>query len=380
MAAWRRGAWIWLAAAAITAPAPAADIAEILIEPPIAEGIMLGESVRESPLDASWVMPASGCDPGHCHAGEDWWLFDVVFFQRDNQATDQVLAVVGENAILTTGEPQYTIQPGIRLFRGRVDDCGRGWEVGYLGIWNMYAGRAEGGNSDINGADPLALLVDGFNDRSLAEVSYVSTLNTAEANLLLRSWRGSARCSPYPWERCGNYRRGTLDWLAGFRWAGLEERAGLELSGGDFPRPSTYDVRSTTNFFGLQVGGRGRMEWDRWSVDGWAKTALTGVAMSQSAEPIGSAFVPDPPIRPARPARAASEGGVGFIGDISLTAAYRLTDAWKLRAGYNFLWLTGVALAPNQFDFGANLDSGTGLNGGAGVFLHGASLGLDAAW
>ncbi|MEX0687931.1 MAG: hypothetical protein WD072_04615 [Pirellulales bacterium] len=39
-----------------------------------------------------------------------------------------------------------------------------------------------------------------------------------------------------------------------------------------------------------------------------------------------------------------------------------------------------VALAPNQFDFGATLDSGTGLNGGAGVFLHGASLGLDAAW
>lgn len=71
---------------------------------------------------------------------------------------------------------------------------------------------------------------------------------------------------------------------------------------------------------------------------------------------------------------------MGFIGDISLSAAYRLTDAWKLRAGYNFLWLTGVALAPNQFDFGATLDSGTGLNGGAGVFLHGASLGLDAAW
>lgn len=380
MSEWLRGACVGVLAAAIAGGATAADIAEILGEP--AEGIPVGEVLGASSLDSGWLASAGGCGAGgcgdrHCRLAEDWWLFDVVFLQRDNQATDQILAAIGADAILTTGGPQYTIQPGIRLFRGHVDDCGRGWELGYLGIWNMVADRSARGADDINAADPLALLVDGFNDRSRAEVRYVSTLNTAEANLLLRSCQGASRCSPYPWERCGNYRQGTLDWLAGFRWAGLEERAGLWFSGGDYPGPSTYDVRSTTNFFGLQVGGRGRMEWDRWTFDGWAKTALAGVAMSQSAGAIGSAFVPDPPIRPAR---AATEGGVGFIGDISLNAAYRVSDAWKLRAGYNFLWLTGVALAANQFDFGATADSGSGLNGGAGVFFHGASLGLEAGW
>ena len=319
-----------------------------------------------------------GCERPHAGMGETYWIVDSVFLQRDNQSTDQILAAIGPNAIITTGEPQFAVQPGLRLFRGQVDDCGRGWDLGYLGVWNMFADLDEGGLADINGGDPLSFLVDGFDGRSLARATYSSTLNTAEANFLWRRChRGFSRHSAYPWERCGNYRRGTVDWLAGFRWAGLDEAASLQLSGGDFPGPSSYNVRSTTNLFGAQIGGRGRMEWDRWAIDGWAKAALAGTAMSQSADPIVSVNVPDPAIRPAR---SATEGGVGFIGDLNVNLSYRLSDTWRLRTGYNFLWLTGVALAPNQFDFGGTSTAGTGLNGGAGVFLHGANLGLEAAW
>jgi hypothetical protein len=368
---------------------------EVLADEGIAdEGIVIGEVesividgplIREKPptetfLETAPPVPLATCTQAGCGGSraETYWIFDVVFFQRDNQSTDQILAAVGPDALITTGELQFAVQPGIRLFRGHVDDCGRGWEVGYLGVWNMFADLDQGGVADINAADPLGLLVDGFDGRSLARATYRSTLNTAEVNLLSRSChRSFCQGSAYPWERCRNYRRGTFDWLAGFRWAGLDEAAGLELSGADYPGPSFYNVRSSTNFFGAQIGGRGRMEWDRWAIDGWAKAALAGTAMSQSADPIGSVFVPDPPIRPAR---SVTEGGVGFIGDINLNLSYRLSDTWRLRTGYNFLWLTGVALAPNQFDFAATNTAGTGLNGGAGVFLHGANLGLEAAW
>jgi hypothetical protein len=332
--------------------------------------LLLGAGLRAAVGDDVVADP-----PG---SDETSWIFDVVFFQRDNQSTDQILAATGPSALITTGEPQFAVQPGIRLFRSHLDDCGRGWEVGYLGVWNMFADLEQGGNADINAADPLGLLVDGFDGRSLARATYRSTLNTAEFNLLSRSChRGHCRVSAYPWERCGSYRRGSFDWLAGFRWAGLDEAAGLELSGADYAEPSSYNVRSSTNLFGAQIGGRGRMEWDRWAIDGWAKAALAGTAMTQSAEPIISLDAPD---EPWRPARSASEGGVGFIGDINLNLSYRLSDVWRLRTGYTFLWLTGVALAPNQFDFAAGPAAGTGLNGGAGLFLHGASLGLEAAW
>jgi len=337
--------------------------------------------LRRASLILMLAISAAAAAPAPTRASspaEDYWLFDVLFLQRDNQSTDQVLAAIGTDALITSGEPQFAVQPGIRLFHGQVDDCGRGWEVGYLGIWNMFADLEAGGAADIHGGDPLSLLVDGFNGRSLARATYASSLNSAEANLLWRTRsRGHSRASPYPWERCRTYRRGTLDWLAGFRWAGLDESAGLTLSGGGFPGPSVYDVRSSTNFFGAQLGGRGRMEWERWAVDGWAKAALAGTAMSQSAGAIESIFAPDPPVRSAR---SASEGGVGFIGDLTINLAYKLSDTWRVRAGYNFLWLSGVALAPNQFDFAATPTAGSGLNGGAGVFLHGANLGLEASW
>lgn len=380
-----------------TAATPAA--AQVAIEDvppePVETGSILVESEADSPIVEGFLEHApheivgscSSCTAGGCTGacerpqagiGETYWIVDSVFLQRDNQSTDQILAAIGPNAIITTGQPQFAVQPGLRLFRGVVDDCGRGWELGYLGVWNMFADLDEGGLANINGGDPLSFLVDGFDGRSLARATYSSTLNTAEANFLRRSChRGFSRHSAYPWERCGNYRRGTIDWLAGFRWAGLDEAASLQLSGGDFPGPSSYNVRTSTNFFGAQIGGRGRMEWDRWAVDGWAKAALAGTAMSQSADPIASVFVPDPPVRPAR---SATEGGVGFIGDLNVNLSYRLSDTWRLRTGYNFLWLTGVALAPNQFDFAATNTAGTGLNGGAGVFLHGANLGLEAAW
>jgi len=349
-----------------------ADVGDLLASDPFGHGTGDGGCL-------SCTGGCTGCGGRGClPVGETWWLFDVVFLQRDNQSTDQIIAASGPDAIITSGGPQFTTQPGVRLFRGSVDDCGRGWELGYLGVWNMFAGRTAAGPGDVHAGDPLALVVEGFNDRSLAEMTYLSSLNTAEASYLVRSChRGFSRMSAYPWERCGNYRRGTVDWLAGFRWAGLDERAGLVLSGGDFAGPSRYDVRSSTNFFGAQLGGRGRMEWDRWAIDGWAKVALAGTAMSQSADPIVSAIPPNPTIRPAR---AASEGGVGFIGDIAVNLSYRLSDTWRLRTGYNFLWLTGVALAPNQMDFGGSNTGGTGLAGGAGVFLSGANLGLEAAW
>ena len=45
---------------------------------------------------------------------------------------------------------------------------------------------------------------------------------------------------------------------------------------------------------------------------------------------------------------------------------------WWLRLGYNMIWLSGVALAPDQWDFTNTATSGTTLVGGGGVFLHGA--------
>ena len=334
-----------------------------------------GEVVLGEPLPPFVAADGVAAGAGHPQA---YVIADAIFLQRDNQSTDQLLAARAGQAVITTGQLQFATQPGLRLFAGAVNDCDAGWEVGYLGVWGMYATRTAGGIDDLQAADPLALIVPEFNDRSLARATYASTLNTAEISVFSRHDDGGfCRGAAEPWRRCAGYCRGTFDWLAGVRWAGLDESAGLTLSGGTSADPGIYSLRSTTNLFGAQLGGRGRMEWERWAFEGWAKVALCGSALSQSQDPIVDPVVPDPPIRRAQ---SAFEGGVGFIGDLNATLVYRLTDTWGLRAGYNLIWLSGVALAPNQFDFGAESTSGSGLNGGAGLYLHGASLGLEARW
>ena len=99
--------------------------------------------------------------------------------------------------------------------------------------------------------------------------------------------------------------------------------------------------------------------------------------LSQSASPITSALAPTVVYRPGR---SAADTGMGFLSSMNLSMAYRFSEVWGLRLGYNLAWLSGVALAPNQWDFTDTLASGTGVRGAGGLFLHGANVGLEARW
>ena len=143
-------------------------------------------------------------------------------------------------------------------------------------------------------------------------------------------------------------------------------------------RPSTaYRVATSSNLFGGQLGVRGRRTWDRFSLESWFKAGLGGAWLSQSASPITDSL-PQP--FQYRPGRDSSDTGMGFLTNMNLSAIYRFTDVWGLRIGYNLAWISGVALAPNQWDFTDTTTSGTGVRGAGGLFLHGANLGLEARW
>jgi len=309
-------------------------------------------------------------------------VFDAVFLQRWNRAADQPLvfdgAAADAPAVVSVRDMHFPVQPGMRLFVGDVDDCGRGWEVGYLGVWGMFADADATRAGTLRAPDPLALQPNtGLNDASFARATYSSTLNSAEANVFLREAdTGYDRRSGRPWQRCEGYVLGRVDWLAGFRWAGLDESASVSYAPAVPQVPTSYAVRSSSNLFGVQVGTRGRMEWEQWAVEGWAKTALAGAERSQSQSPIIDAL--DGGL--IRSAGSSRDGGVGFIGDMSASVIYKLSDTWGLRAGYNLLWISGVALAPDQFTFAAIPAGSTAISANSTAFLHGANLGVEARW
>ena len=76
---------------------------------------------------------------------------------------------------------------------------------------------------------------------------------------------------------------------------------------------------------------------------------------------------------------------VSFVGDANVQALYRLNYQWTLRAGYNFLFVDGVALAPENFNtippFGPQFPNRqTFINDNGNVFYHGWNIGLEYMW
>ncbi|MGD9719626.1 MAG: hypothetical protein AB7O59_00225 [Pirellulales bacterium] len=61
------------------------------------------------------------------------------------------------------------------------------------------------------------------------------------------------------------------------------------------------------------------------------------------------------------------------MGDSSFTGVIQLTDNLALRAGYQLLWVSGVATASDQLP-------ATSLDTSGDVFLHGALVGAEAGW
>jgi hypothetical protein len=74
---------------------------------------------------------------------------------------------------------------------------------------------------------------------------------------------------------------------------------------------------------------------------------------------------------------------VSFIGQANLLVTYRINYQWSARAGYQFLYVDGVALAPENFNSippQVNAPRQTFTNDNGNVFYHGWNVGLEYMW
>jgi len=312
-----------------------------------------------------------------CPQWPEYLVFDALFLQRDNAASNRPLAE-GSSAspnpgatLIDTADLQAPVAPGARVLYGQRVDDSVGWEVGYLGVWSMWADAGVVGANQIAVPGAIGSTVPGWATADSVQATYASSLNIVEANVFHYSCCescGTDGCTPYC--RC-------CDVLCGAFWAGLEEAASLNVTCCPGDPASPYRVQSSSNLVGGQLGLRRRRDWDRWALEGTAKAGLAGSIMSQSSGPITSTLAPGQIFRQPTSATA---GGVGLLSMVNVSAIYRLTDHWGLRAGYNLIWLDGLALAPDQWDFTNTAASGTSLVGGGSLFLHGANLGVERRW
>jgi len=324
-------------------------------------GVAAGPSVVQPESDGVQMMAVSGgplsepCEG--CGATESWYIeADWLMFVRGSGAADQavVIDIIDGSTRLSTGNVRPRLSTGPRILIGRQIDESTCWEASYFGLFGGSQSATVTGVNNLAIPGDLGLSSYDYFDADSMTVSYESQLHSVELN------RG--------------HESGGWTWLTGLRYLNLSESFQI-LSTDLDTGTSAYDLRTSNNLLGAQVGGRragglGPLEW----IFG-AKAGVYANIASQNQ------VVPDfPPPYLLRAATQSSTTNVAFVGELNLLLGYAVNEHWTLRGGYNLLWVGGVAMAPNQLDFTDTGTAGSNLDLGGTLFLHGVSVGVEARW
>jgi putative beta barrel porin BBP7 len=272
---------------------------------------------------------------------------------------------------LSTSNFNSNFTPGLYATVGmRVWGC-RYMEFDYFGLFGGTASAVA------VKPDPAAFLTfpdnlvgNVFVDMDRAQVNYSSSLQSFAVNF-------PCCCGCCDGCGCGGIRYQSITWFAGFRYLNLSERLNIaaQRTVGGAVEDGNYNVRTTNNLYGAQLGARVRRWRGRF---GWDASGFAGIFANAAQQ---KQSVTDFPNFPLRPVTSSNSTGAAFVGGTNLSALYGLTTVWNLRAGYNLIWIQGLALAPDQLDFNfAAAPSGDQIHNRGGLFLHGANVGLEARW
>jgi hypothetical protein len=197
-----------------------------------------------------------------------------------------------------------------------------------------------------------------------ATIAFASEMNDVELNLRrrVRMRRGGA---------VHGRRRGTgeASFLVGLRYMDISETFNYLTASEE--GLNTVAVSTDNDMFGVQIGGLAQiLVHDR----AWVDVDIKGVAFFNQAG--AESTYTDPDDRPFT--FGDEEDRATFMGDLSVTLNYQFARAWTFRVGYNALWLSGVALATENFKADiTTLERGPGnVNHSGNVTYHGPQIGF----
>ena len=142
-----------------------------------------------------------------------------------------------------------------------------------------------------------------------------------------------------------------------------------------------YDIRAKNSLTGFQVGG------DLWtcivpgiSFGGELKAGVYGNYSQQGTHIVATTT---DPVYTNVLDESDSGGIASFVGEGTISLVYRTSPNWSLRGGYNFLYLDGVALAPENFNASVPFSTARtapGVHNTGNTFYHGFTAGLEWMW
>jgi hypothetical protein len=140
----------------------------------------------------------------------------------------------------------------------------------------------------------------------------------------------------------------------------------------------TYAVDTSNQLLGLQIGTDLIFRRCKWS---WGVHSKVGpyidfarskqdITNSADGDPFSSITLDDH--------FNVTKQKVALIGEVGFEANYKFTPNMVGKVSYDFMWISGIALAPEQFQLTDT--PGPRINTNGNIFAQGLTLGLEWNW
>jgi len=320
----------------------------------------------------AWDMTPYG---GRCAPRWADVVVDATFFMYEPGNNTTVLTSQGSanNPVFDTDNYDFTNQGGVRMSLNRTFMPGSYLEFSYLGIGNWASSQSVLGNGDLFspfsgfGVDPAGV---GYAETDQGSLQIFSTSNRFDSfELNMRRFFTSANCW---WQS---------SWWVGMRYVRVDDDAVYNTQGitGDL----AYTVDADNDMFGAQFGMDSALRLTtRWTLSIFGEVGVYGNRATQdSTIAINNAAIVLEETASSRRASMVVEGG--FL------STFKIVPRGTLRAGYQVVYIDGIALGSDSFNFqtGGATPLGTALagrqafiNDNGNAVYHGPTVGFEYTW
>lgn len=296
---------------------------------------------------------------GQCH--EICWTAtaDGIILHRTPAGHQELLGDPVSGAVIwSASDLDYDYSGGPRVSIRGIDCEGYGLEIVYYGIQG-WANEANVPNSALpNSIGILVIDKNSVAPVSSAHLSQASKLQNGEANFRVPLF-------------------GKFSGLIGFRTIQLSDTYTADAVSSNTFTAFNQTIKTHNFLYGLQVGADGNLlqsEDGDWKLNVFVKAgAFFNWANQQShlSDPGGLGQI-----------GVSIDGGQGsFLGETGVMLTRQVTKHLAARAGYEALWITGLAQPTQQISqtdiTGRTLSS---IDTATPVFYHGATVGLELSW
>jgi hypothetical protein len=304
------------------------------------------------------AQPPSGAAPSV--DAPRWTVWAGAIFLTRSTPRAAPLVVDGVDPLVDAGDLHFNTQagPDVNLLRHGPDfDI----NVRYFQVNDMSASRTlfPPNTVDLLLNTPLSV------DCPRLDTTYGTSLQSVEVNF-------RQNVSPQ------------LTLLAGFRYLSLRDHLSFGYDDvNDSAGPIGVTLSGLNNLFGAQMGADAIL-WSagRFQLQSALEAGVFGNS-AQSTLDLSQTGAFGPPL-------GAHAQPTAFVGDLNFTGLYQLTEHWAVRAGYQLLWISGVALASEQTSVGgasvgavatqAFFQPSFPIATSGDVFFHGALVSAQANW